>query len=54
MTYRDSEKLAPLVQEMDVNNNIIIMEKCKDDLERVYIQMSKIIWLDQTYFIKFY
>ena len=42
LTYRDSEKLAPLVREISWSNNIIIMEKCKDDLEReFYIQMSK-------------
>ena len=42
LIYRDSEKLAPLVREISWSNNIIIMEKCKDDLEReFYIQMSK-------------
>lgn len=42
LTYRDSEKLAPLVREISWSNNIIIMEKCKDDLQReFYIQMSK-------------
>lgn len=35
-------KLAPLVREINWSNNIIIMEKCKDDLQReFYIQMSK-------------
>lgn len=42
LTYRDSEKLAPLVREISWSNNIIIVEKCKDDLEReFYIQMAK-------------
>lgn len=42
LTYRDSEKLAPLVREISWSNNIIIMEKCKDDLQReFYIQMVK-------------
>ncbi len=42
LTYRDAEKLAPLVREISWSNNIIIMEKCKDDLEReFYIQMAK-------------
>ena len=42
LTYRDSKKLAPLVREISWSNNIIIMEKCKDDLQReFYIQMTK-------------
>lgn len=42
LTYRDSEKLPPLVREISWSNNIIIMEKCKDDLQReFYIQMVK-------------
>lgn len=42
LTYRHSEKLAPMVREISWSNNIIIMEKCKDDLEReFYIQMAK-------------
>ena len=42
LTYRNSEKLAPLVREISWSNNIIIMEKCKDDLQReFYIQMTK-------------
>lgn len=32
----------PLVREISWSNNIIIMEKCKDDLQReFYIQMVK-------------
>lgn len=42
LTYRNSEKLAPLVREISWSNNIIIMEKYKDDLQReFYIQMVK-------------
>lgn len=42
LTYRDSEKLAPLVREISWSNNIIIMEKCKNDLQKeFYIQMAK-------------
>jgi len=42
LTYKDSPKLAPLVREISWSNNVIIMEKCKDDLQReFYIQMAK-------------
>lgn len=42
LNYRNSEKLAPLVREISWSNNIVIMEKCKDDLQReFYIQMTK-------------
>lgn len=42
LSYRNSERLAPLVREISWSNNIIIMEKCKDDLQReFYIQMTK-------------
>ena len=42
LTYRESEKLAPLVREISWSNNIIIMEKCKDLFQReFYIQMTK-------------
>ena len=38
----ESEKLAPLVREISWSNNVVIMEKCKDDLQReFYIQMAK-------------
>ena len=36
LTYRNSEKLAPMVREISWSNNIIIMEKCKDDLQREF------------------
>jgi predicted nuclease of restriction endonuclease-like (RecB) superfamily len=42
LSYSGNEKLAPLVQEISWTHNIIIMERCKDDLEReFYIRMSR-------------
>jgi len=42
LTYKENEKLAPLVQEIGWSHNIIILEKCKDDLEReFYIKMTR-------------
>ena len=42
LTYRDSKKLAPLAREISWSNNVVIMEKCKDDLQReFYIRMAK-------------
>jgi Uncharacterized conserved protein len=42
LSYQESEKLAPLVREISWSNNIVIMEKCKEDLEKeFYIQMIK-------------
>ncbi|MBW4422555.1 MAG: DUF1016 family protein [Myxacorys californica WJT36-NPBG1] len=41
-TYRESEKLAPMVREIGWTHNIVILEKCKDDLEReFYIRMTR-------------
>lgn len=41
-TYSNIEKLAPLVREIGWTHNVIIMEKCKDDLEReFYIRMTR-------------
>ena len=41
-TYRQSEKLAPLVREIGWTHNIIIMEQCKDDLQReFYLKMIR-------------
>lgn len=40
--YYQNEKLAPLVREIGWTHNIIIFERCKDDLEReFYIRMTK-------------
>jgi predicted nuclease of restriction endonuclease-like (RecB) superfamily len=42
LTYRGNEKLQPLVGEISWSKHIIIMSKCKDDLEReFYIKMTK-------------
>lgn len=41
-TYKSSEKLAPLVREIGWSHNLVIMEKCKDDLEReFYLRMTR-------------
>lgn len=41
-TYRDSEKLAPMVREIGWTHNLTILEKCKDDLEReFYLRMTR-------------
>lgn len=40
--YFDFVNIAPLVREISWSNNIVIMEMCKDDLQReFYIQMAK-------------
>ena len=36
LNYHEHEKLAPLVREISWTKNIIIMERCKDDLEREF------------------
>lgn len=36
LTYAGNQKLAPLVREIGWTHNIVIMEKCKDDLEREF------------------
>ena len=42
LRYKDNEKLAPLVREISWTKNVIILEKCEEDLERqFYIQMTK-------------
>ena len=35
-TYKDNEKLAPLVREIGWTHNKLIFEKCKDDIQREY------------------
>ncbi len=60
LTYADHEKLTPLVAEIGWSHNLVILEKCKDDLEReFYLRMTaKFGWskavlmhkiADQTY-----
>lgn len=40
--YANNTKLAPMVREIGWTHNIIIMEKCRDDLEReFYLRMTK-------------
>lgn len=42
LTYSQNEKLQPLVAEIGWTHNLVIMEKCKDDLEReFYIRMTR-------------
>lgn len=42
ITYNEFKNLAPLVREISWTKNIVIMEKCKDSLEReFYIKMTK-------------
>ncbi len=41
-TYSQSERLQPLVAEIGWTHNLIILEKCKDDLQReFYIRMTR-------------
>lgn len=41
-TYAANEKLSPLVREIGWTHNLIIMSKCKDDLEReFYLRMTR-------------
>jgi predicted nuclease of restriction endonuclease-like (RecB) superfamily len=42
LEYKANEKLQPLVGEISWSKNLVIMGKCKDDLQReFYIQMTK-------------
>lgn len=42
LTYRDNKKLQPLVGEIGWTHNLIIMSRCKDDLEReFYLRMTR-------------
>lgn len=42
LAYGDSEKLAPLVREISWTKNVIIMERCKDELQReFYLKVTK-------------
>ena len=42
LTYCSNEKLAPLVREISWTKNVIIMERCKDDIRReFYIKATK-------------
>jgi len=40
--YSENSKLAPLVREIAWSHNVIIMEKCKEDVEKeFYVKMTK-------------
>jgi len=42
LTYKDSQKLQPLVAEISWTKNVLIMERCKDDIRReFYIKTTK-------------
>ena len=42
LTYSQNEKLQPMVAEIGWTHNLVIMEKCKDDLEReFYLRMTR-------------
>lgn len=42
LTYRDNQKLQPLVAEISWTKNVIIMERCKDDVRReFYLRTTK-------------
>ncbi len=42
LTYHANEKLTPLVAEISWSHNLVILEKCKDDLEReFYLRMTR-------------
>src|SRR4030042_1011634 len=42
LTYHSNEKLAPMVREISWTKNIIIMERCKDDIRReFYLKTTK-------------
>ncbi len=42
VTYSQNEKLQPMVAEIGWTHNLVILEKCKDDLEReFYIRMTR-------------
>jgi predicted nuclease of restriction endonuclease-like (RecB) superfamily len=42
LTYQPLENLAPLVREIGWSHNLLILEKCKDDLQReFYLRMTR-------------
>jgi uncharacterized protein DUF1016 len=41
LTYHEKPKLTPLVAEIGWSHNLVILERCKDDLEReFYLRMG--------------
>lgn len=42
LSYKDSPKLTPMVAEIGWTHNLVILEKCKDELEReFYLRMTR-------------
>jgi hypothetical protein len=42
LTYKDNQKLQPLVAEISWTKNVIIMERCKDDIRHeFYLKITK-------------
>lgn len=42
LAYADDSKLQPMVAEIGWSHNLVILEKCKDDLEReFYLRMTR-------------
>jgi predicted nuclease of restriction endonuclease-like (RecB) superfamily len=42
LTYKDNQKLQPLVAEISWTKNVVIMERCKDEFQReFYIKITK-------------
>jgi predicted nuclease of restriction endonuclease-like (RecB) superfamily len=42
LSYCDNQKLTPMVAEISWTHNLVILEKCKDDLEHeFYIRMTR-------------
>jgi predicted nuclease of restriction endonuclease-like (RecB) superfamily len=42
LSYRDNPKLTPMVAEIGWTHNLVILEKCKDELEReFYLRMTR-------------
>ena len=50
--YKDNKKLAQAVQEIGWSHNIVIMERCKDDEERLYyIERTRTLGLSRAVLI---
>ncbi len=42
LVYRANPKLAPMVREIGWSHNLILLERCKDDLEReFYLRLTR-------------
>ena len=49
LSYKDSVKLQPLVAEISWSHNVVIMNRCKDDLEREFYIRNRCINLSSAY-----